>query len=470
MKKKMRKSILQISFVYVTLFVVLISYLSYFVIVKSKSIVIHTNNRRMDPIENEVIRGDILSSDGTLIATTIVNGETVTRKYPQGRTYAHAVGYTQKGKTGIEAFANVELLRANYTLESIFKKTFEGERFQGRDIVLTIDHRLQKAAENALGNHKGAIVLIESSTGKIKTLVSKPDFDPNQVGGSWEDLLSDEIKSPLVNRAFSGLYPPGSIFKIITAKAFLDINGSKSDLSYTCTGEIKVDDYKIRCFNQTIHGKENLLSAFTDSCNTYFVNMGENIGSENLRKTGDQLLFNKVLPISMEHSKSQLLTDHKTIEAELGATYIGQGKTLVTPIHMAMLVTSIANEGHLMKPYIIDYSKDKKDHIKTKNLPEYVAQMMSPEDANRFKNMMVEVVESGTGYKARVEGMYIGGKTGTAQNETERDHSWFIGFAGKENADISMAIIIENAGQDISASTIANKIIQEYKSLGYTKE
>lgn len=461
----MRKSIIQIGFVYASLFAIIISYLSYFVIVKSKNIVIHTHNRRMDPIENEVLRGDVLSSDGQLIATTVIKGGEPVREYPQGRSYAHAVGYTQKGKTGIEAFANIELLRASYSLESIFKKTFEGERFQGRDVVLTIDSRLQKAAEKALGNQKGAVVMIESSTGKIKTLVSKPDFDPNDVSGSWEQLITDETNSPLVNRAVSGLYPPGSIFKIVTAKTFFDMNGSEADMSYTCTGQIAVGNSIIRCFNQNVHGDEDLMEAFRDSCNTYFINMGRQLGAEKLQQTGEQLFFNKTLPLSLEHSKSQLLVKNSPEDGELDATYIGQGKTLVTPIHMAMLTAAIANDGILMKPYIIDYSKDKKGHIKTKNLPEYVTQMMSTEDAKRLEQMMVQVVKNGTGAKARVEGIYSGGKTGTAQNETSQDHSWFIGFVGKEIPDIAMAIIIENAGKNASASAIANKIIQEYKNL-----
>ncbi len=464
MKKKMRKTIIQIGCVYAVLFAVLISYLSYFVIVKSESIVIHANNRRMDPIENEVLRGDILSSDGKLIAHTTVNGDATIRQYPQDRMYAHAVGYTQKGKTGIEALANVELLRANYTLESIFRRTFEGERFQGRDIVLTIDHELQTAAQKALGNHKGAVVILESSTGKIKALVSKPDFDPNKVSENWEGLLSDHNNSPLINRAFSGLYPPGSIFKIVMAQGFFDLNGSEADLTYTCTGDIVVNDNKIRCFNNTAHGEENLHNAFRQSCNTYFVYMGGQIGARKLKQTGEQLLFNKPLPMFMEHSKSQLLLSDKTTEDDLPATYIGQGKTLVTPIHMAMMIAAISNEGLLMKPYLLDYSMDKKGHIKTKNLPEYLGQLMSSQSAKRLEEMMVEVVENGTGRPAKVDGMYSGGKTGTAQNETSQDHSWFIGFTGKESPDLSMAIIIENAGKGVSASTVAQKITQTYKN------
>ena len=465
MKKKMKKSIVQMGVIYVALFAIVISYLSYFVIVKSKNIVIHTHNRRMDPIENEVVRGDILSGDGQIIATTITSEEQSSRQYPQGRTYAHAVGYTQKGKTGIEALANVELLRPHYTLESIFRRTFEGDKFKGRDVVLTLDSQLQKAAENALGNQRGAVVMIESSTGKIKALVSKPDFDPNTVSDNWDQLIVDEVNTPLVNRALSGLYPPGSIFKIVTAQAFLNIKGSRAELAYTCKGHVTIDDHTIHCFNQNVHGEEDLADAFRDSCNTYFINMGQQVGADKLQQVGEQLLFNKKLPISLEHSKSQLLLNQEAPEVELGATYIGQGKTLVTPIHMAMLAASIGNEGILMKPYIIDYSKDKKGRVKTKNLPQYMAQMMPPEDAQRLEKMMVQVVESGTGQRARVSGMYSGGKTGTAQNETSRDHSWFIGFAGNDIPEISMAIIIENAGKDASASTIAHKVIEQYKNL-----
>lgn len=464
MHKKIKQSITQVGFIFAAMFILLIAYLSYFVVVKSENIVIHSNNRRMDPIEDEVIRGDIISSDGQLIATTVEGGEHGIRQYPKGSTYAHAVGYTQKGKTGVEAVANVELLRPNYNLESIFRRTFEGDKFQGRDVILTINNRLQEAAQKALGSHKGAIVIIESSTGKIKAFVSKPDFDPNKLSQTWDGLITDTENTPLVNRAFSGLYPPGSIFKIVTAQAFLEKKGTDADLSYTCTGEITVDNNTIRCFNGKVHGELDLASAFRQSCNTYFINMGMEVGVKELRKAGEKLLFNTNLPISIEHSKSQLLKGAKITDAELSATSIGQGKTLVTPIHMAMLAASVANEGLLMKPYIIDFSKDKKGNIKTKNLPEYVGPIMSPENAKRIEEMMVEVVESGTGIKAATSGMYVGGKTGTAENEKDKDHSWFIGFAGHDNPDISMAIIVENAGKDISASAIANKLINEYKN------
>lgn len=465
MNKNIKKSILRVGFIYVGMFIILILYLSYFVIVKSEGIVIHAHNRRMDPIENEVVRGDILSSDGQLIATTIVKGDSTIREYPKGSTYSHAVGYTQKGKTGIEALANVELLRANYNLESIFKRTFEDIRFDGRDIIITIDSRLQEAAQGALGNYKGAIVMMESSTGKIKALVSKPDFNPNNLDQNWEDLISDEDNSPLVNRAFSGLYPPGSIFKIITAEAFLSQNGPDADLIYTCAGQITVDDNTIRCFNGKVHGELDLESAFRQSCNTYFINMGMEVGANNLRKAGENFMFNSDLPFSAEHSNSRLLRSEQTPDAELAATSIGQGKTLVTPIHMAMVASVIANEGLLMRPYIIDYSKDKKGSVKTKNLPEYGEQVISAEDAAILEQMMVKVVESGTGTNAAVSNMYVGGKTGTAENEKSKDHSWFIGFAGEQDPEIAIAIVIENAGKDASASSVANKLIKEYRNI-----
>ena len=464
MNKKMKKSILNMGIIYIIMFLLMIAYLSYFVMVKSEEIVIHPHNRRMDSLESEIIRGDILSSDGQLIATTTVEGEESRRVYPKGSTYAHPVGYTQKGKIGVESFANVELLRPNYTLESIFKRTFNDEKFQGRDLVLTIDDRLQQAAQSAMGDYKGAVIMIEPSTGKIKAFVSKPGFDPNKLSQNWEDLITDEVNTPLVNRGYSGLYPPGSIFKIVTSQAFLDAKGSDVDLVYTCTGQITVDDNTIRCFNGKVHGELDLASAFSQSCNTYFIHMAMEVGAEGLRQTGEDLFFNTTLPIPMEHSRSQLLKEDQVADAELSATSIGQGKTLVTPIHMAMMVSAIANEGVLMKPYMIDSTINKKGRIKTKNLPQYGSQMMDPEDAKRIEQMMVKVVESGTGSRAQVGNMYVGGKTGTAENEHAKDHSWFIGFAGSQMPEISMAIIIENAGKDISASSVAGKIIREYQN------
>ncbi|MDF2612605.1 MAG: penicillin-binding protein transpeptidase [Clostridia bacterium] len=465
MVDKNRKIIYTITSIFIGMFALLILYIVYFTAIKQKQISVHPYNTRLNTLEQEVIRGDIYDANMKILATTANNK----REYPKGSLYAHAVGYSQRGKTGVEALANTELLYPDYNLVSLFKNAFANEKFEGRDIVLTLDDRYQAAVAKAMKGKKGGVIVIEPATGKIKAMYGSPGFDPNNINQDWESLTQDTKNSPLLNRTTNGLYPPGSIFKIITALAYISENkGENLDFMYECTGKITGDDYSIQCYNKTAHGHLDLMGAFYKSCNTYFVKLGETISVKSLKNTAEKLGFNHPLYFDMDYARSKFQLVETESPFEKAATFIGQGKTLTTPLHMAMIASCIANDGVMMKPYLLDYSMNKKGSVKVKYLPQYKEAIMEEETAKVLQDMMTGVVSEGTAAKLKRENIIVGGKTGTAQNETSEDHSWFMGFAKYKNEDknkLAFAVIVENGGKGAKALDVTDKILSVYEEI-----
>lgn len=464
-KTQDQKIIYMITGIFVAMFALLIGYFIYFTVAKEKQIATHPQNTRLNAMAEEVIRGTIYDTNMVVLATT----ENETRVYPRGKLYAHAVGYATNGKTGAEALANTQLLYPDYSVTSLFKAAFLEEKFEGRDVVLTLDDRYQTAVAEAMSGKKGGVVILEPSTGKIRAMYASPGFDPNDIVEDWEYLRTDEENTPLVNRATQGLYPPGSIFKVVTALAYIEKQGDKPlDFTYNCTGEVSGDDYTIQCYDHTAHGEVNLESAFAKSCNSYFVKLGEQLSVSELKAAAEKLGFNQDLNFDMVYSQSKFQLTSKDSDFEKAATAIGQGRTLVTPLHMAMVAGIIANDGVSMKPYLMDYSMSKKGSIKVKNMPIYEGAVLDEETASKLQNLMLQVTDYGTASSLSYTGMTVGGKTGTAQNETSADHSWFMGFAkdtAGEKDDIAFAVVVEGGAQSVRAVSVVQKILNVYSEV-----
>ncbi len=469
-KKNLKKNqdqqiIYMITGIFVAMFALLIGYFIYFTVVKEKQIAVHPQNTRLNTMEKEVIRGTIYDTNMVVLATT----EDDIRTYPRGRLYAHAVGYATNGKTGAEALANTQLLYPDYSITSLFKAAFLNEKFEGRDVVLTLDDRYQRAVADVMSGQRGGVVILEPSTGKIRAMYGAPGFDPNDIVEDWEELRTDETNTPLVNRATQGLYPPGSIFKVITALAYIEKQGDAPlDFTYNCTGEVSGDDYTIQCYDHTAHGEVNLETAFAKSCNSYFVKLGEQLTVGELKAAAEKVGFNKDLDFDMAYSKSKFQLTNKDSDFEKAATAIGQGRTLVTPLHMAMVAGMIANDGISMKPYLMDYSMSKKGSIKVKNMPVYDGATLDEATAVKLQDLMLAVTANGTASSLSYSGMTVGGKTGTAQNETSADHSWFMGFA-KDDADtkdaIAFAVVVEGGAKNVRAVSVVQKILDVYSEV-----
>ena len=394
----------------VTVFVGMIAYVIYFMQFKAETVIANSRNVRQDSFAKTVERGDIITSDGVVIATSETDeaGNT-NRSYPYSNMFSHLVGYDEYGKAGLELAGNFYMLRSHINIFERVYRELKEEKNRGDNVITTVNYDLQAAAYNALGSCKGAVIAIEPSTGKILCMVSKPDYDPNDIENVWSYLQTEEGSEStiLLNRATQGLYPPGSTFKILTTLAFIRQQPvAYKTFDFTCNSQLTVDDVTINCYNGNAHGEENLEGAFTHSCNTAFAQIGLDLDNADFRSMCEEFLFNKSLPTTMQHSTSQFALTADSSYGEQMTTAIGQGDTLVSPLHMVFVAGAIANQGVAMEPYVVDHvENDGGVHVKNYKGKEY-GELLSASDAALLQDYMRGVVENGTGKKIERSELY----------------------------------------------------------------
>lgn len=455
----MKRSVRRVFWFLALCFFLLLGYLGKLVIADRETISGNTYNARLRYVDADIKRGDILDKDGELLATSVLQADgTYSREYPRARMAAHITGYSSVGKTGVEAAKNFDLMTLRYEFLQRIRSVVQGTELLGNSVALTVDMDIQSAAGNLLGSKKGAIVVMEPSTGRILALQAYPDFNPNTVSQEWTSLR-DHPDSPLVNRATQGLYPPGSTFKTITALAGMEYLADWENFTIECTGEMEFEDKVIHCYNDTAHGTVDMKRALTLSCNCYFAALAQEIGAGNLAKMMEKAGMEEEFGFALAYQQNDIYLHKKATESELVETAIGQGKTGVTPLYMAMLASAIANEGRMMQPYIVDHILYPDGEAAKHTVPEQLTEICTAEEAAALKEMMVSVVENGTGTAAAVSGVTVAGKTGTAENATGNDHSWFIGFAPAENPKVAVAVLLENINEG-SATPIAGKMLR----------
>ena len=443
----------------------MMGYIVYFNAVRSKDMINNPHNVRLDSMADRVVRGCILDDSGNVLAETIVSEDgSETRNYPYGKLYAHVVGYDALGKSGLESTENFDLLTSNaFFLERLAKEIRE-EKNIGDNIVTTLNTELQQAAYDALGSYKGAVVVMEASTGKILAMVSKPTFQPNTIQSDWEWLTTDE-NSSLLNRATQGAYAPGSIFKLVTTLEYIRENDNHADYVYECEGEITQGETTIHCANGRVHGVQSLASSLANSCNASYSQIGLGLNLSSFKETAKDLLFDSKLPSKLPYSQSKFQLTKDSSESEVMMTAIGQGKTQVSPYHMALITAAIANGGTLMKPYLVSEIVNYKGVSIDKNLPSKYGSLMTSQEASILKNYMIEVVESGTGQSLSGESYSVAGKTGTAEYSSDKDksHSWFVGFTNVDNPELVISVVVESADQSgMSAISVAKRVFNTY--------
>ncbi len=412
-------------------------------------------NQRLYISEDGVKRGNICDINGIVLAESTLEEEGYKRVYNYPSYVSNITGYVDKGKTGVESTYNYYLEEIDNELLQRLKNVIFKDEILCKDIYLTIDLNLQKIAVDILGENKGAIVVMEADTGKIKAMASNPSFNSNTVYEDWYDLNNDE-NGPLLNRASQGLYTPGSTFKIITLLSAMENDPGLLKQEYECKGSEYYDGKVIRCFNETEHGIVTAKDAFTQSCNCYFSKLGELIGPSAIRSTAEKLMFNNGIGFDLNYSVSQVMIEDDATLSEIVETSIGQGKTLSTPINMAMITSAIVNEGKMMKPYVLDHVKNNNGDKEYVTIPSVLSSVMSVENSIAIKEFMVSVVNEGTGYHAAINGKNIGGKTGTAENPNGSDHLWFTGFCGNN----VVTVVLENPEGNLRATTVAQRIFE----------
>lgn len=455
---------------FVVVFLGLMGYLGYYQMTISEDVINSPyNRRRQDLLAQKVVRGKIETSDGKVIAQTITDtsGKEV-RSYPYDDLFAHVAGYSVNGGSGLEAYNNIRLLQSNVLFTKQLASNLKGEKNVGDNVITTLNYDVQKAAYDALGNNRGAVVALEPETGKVLGMVSKPDFNPNQVEELWEEFLKDDSKNGiLVNRATQGQYPPGSTFKIFTMLEYLRENpDAKDTYSYTCKGSHKNSQGDvINCYHGTVHGKLNLKQSFTHSCNSSFVNIGLNIDRNQLKDLCEEFGFGSKFSIGIAEKKSTISASDKTSEYKWMQTVIGQGDTLVTPLQMALTAAAIANDGVEMKPYLVDYVENADgSRIRTFDEEEF-ATPLSKEECALLKDYMEETADSGTASALSGTSYTAGGKTGSAEYGTTKgkSHAWFVGYAKNGDKSIAIAVIVEGAGSGGHAAVpVAKQVFDSY--------
>ena len=468
-KRTIRKEIYVVAALFAIIFIVMIVYLARFVQVGSRDFIYNAYNSRFSVFADDVSRGAIYTADGHVIAkTTLDSDRNEQREYPDERLFCHAIGYVGKGMSGLEARYSFDLLKSHISLSDQINNNLTGQKSPGDSLYTTFDYETQKAAYEGLGMYDGAVIAIEPDTGKVIAMVSKPDYDPNTISIYWDDI-TDESKnnSALLNRAIAGAYPPGSTFKIVTTIAYLRENNGNDDFSYNCKGSIEVDDYKIHCSSNKSHGQEDLLKAFSNSCNSAYAYMGINLDRAAFVDTAEDLLFNTTLPGDLGNTKkSKFSIDEDTSESIIAQTAIGQGSTTVSPLHMCMIVSAIANDGNLMKPYMAEKLVSAEGDIVSENKPEAYGKLLSSEEVTTLNEYMEAVVSDGTADSVDFGDLKVYGKTGTAEYTTDKNttHSWFVGYATDDDGNkLAIAVIMEGAGYGSKyAAPLAAKVFNAY--------
>jgi len=431
------------------------------------------------------------------------------RRYHFGSLAAHLLGYVGEvnaqdmekdktgfyqpgdviGRSGIESLAEgqlrgvhgqrvVEVNVAGHVVGDVAKGYREAIR--GVKIYLTLSQPLQSKLESLLEGHRGAGVVLEVGTGDVLAMASSPSFDPNEfTGGITSDRyteLSDDPGTPLFNRALRGAYPPGSPYKVVTAAAGLESKKVFPSTRFSpCTGSYRLGNRLFRCWKASGHGSLDLKGAITQSCDVYFYQLAELLTLDELDRTATRFGLGHSTGIELSGEASGLVPDTAYYNRRFGPRgwtrgvmfniAIGQGEILVTPLQMARTYAAIGGDGHLYRPHLI-LARDYASNAIEKRKPRRISDEICSTPTLRFlRKALVAVVgsEEGTGGLARVEGVTVAGKTGTAQNPRGEDHAWFVGYAPAERPEIAVAVIIENAGHGGAvAAPIVGKILKTY--------
>ena len=442
--------------------------------------------------------------------------EGLSRSYPYAELYAHVLGYVgpvaekdkresplylvpgfKIGKSGLEKSFDYKLQGTGGTVKlevnaygRVMKEIERQGGKEGESLVITVDSRLQKATYEAFGNNSGAAVVLNVNTGEILALVSTPSFDPNLFTNGisykhWNALLNNE-RTPLINKAVSGQYSPGSTFKIVVALAALEAGAINLNTKYNCSGAMDVGTTKFHCWKHSGHGSLNVIEALKHSCDIFFYETALKIGIDKIQAMAERLGLGHVLQVGLDNEKGGLIPSQSWKNARFGTGWtrgdsansgIGQGYVLVTPLQLATMVARVVNGGYAVKPTFIKPTE--------KQLQKIPRLGISRRHIEIVKQGMFEVVNGigGTASKARfnINGAQMGGKTGTTQvrrisiQERKRgiihdenlpwrlrNHALFVGFTPIESPRYAVAVIVEHGSSGSGvAAPIASKILQK---------
>ena len=422
-------------------------------------------------------RGLILAGDGeTVLARSIKRttprGPVYDRDYPLGEPYSNVVGYwsTRYGATGIEISNNTDLSSIAgepETLDDLINRATGGPQ-PGNNVVLTIDPGLQELAHQELSaspTGRGSVVALNPKTGEILAMATSPSFDPNNVDENYPDLASAE-GAPLINRATQSLYPPGSVFKVITAAAALEA-GVSPQQTFFDSGAYELPGYTVNNFEGKDYGEVTFTRALAYSINVVFAKIAVDIvGAQPLTEMALDFGFGDPyddFPLLVSGSSVNSLPPEQWTTGTLAQTAFGQGEVQSNAFQMALVTGAIANDGELMEPRIVREVRSPDGIILDKPTPSVRRQALPASTATTLNEMMQQVIIQGGFTEAEIEGIRVAGKTGTAESGNGEAHSWWITFAPADDPEIAMCVMIENGGRaDRGALPIAARLMKAY--------
>ncbi|MHB8630690.1 MAG: peptidoglycan D,D-transpeptidase FtsI family protein [Candidatus Limnocylindria bacterium] len=418
-------------------------------------------------------RGEIIDSSGRVLAESVKEGDSYRRRYTD-RSLAQVVGYAsfKYGAAGVEAAYQESLIGQDPSdLLGQWKARYLGDRTQPGSVVLGIDPKVQQAAVAALAGRRGAIVALDPKTGRIIASVSLPNYDanvlvdPKQQDIAWGQLTNNPDR-PLINRAAQGLYPPGSTMKIITAAAALE-SGFDPNQKIRIDDPYQADkswgDYFVRSASRS-HGDFDMSLAFQRSENIYFAKVGLTIGAQKLSDMAAKFGIGRRPALDLAAAKGQLSNSGRIDRPILLAdTSYGQGQLLTSPLQMAMVAATVADHGVQVQPHYVTEVRDAGGGVLRLVGGGAGDRIISPATAAALTTYLVQAVEApgAFAFGAKIAGVHVAGKTGTAETPTGLPHGWFVGFAPAEDPQVAVAVIIENDGQGgVDAAPIGGAVMR----------
>jgi penicillin-binding protein A len=447
------------------MFATLVGFTTYWTIFDAEDLQEKPDNRRSLIEAQRIERGTITTVDGAVIAESVPQGRgsqrIYTRRYPQGELFGHPIGYSfiELGNSEVERAENDTLTGESNEFATLLEE-LQGETEEGSDLTVTINAEAQRVAQQSLQSALsvpgtgGAVVAMEPDTGAVRAMVSLPGYDPNTVPGEFEQLQQAE-GSPLINRPSQFPYPPGSTMKVVTATAALDSGEFEQSSTLNAPSGIEISGVPLANAGGEDFGTIDMTTALTNSVNTYWAQVGEQLGQETMVDYMKRFGFYARPPL--EFPADQLApsgvtnADGDLVEEgfDVGRVAIGQGgaegQILVTQLQMAMVASAIANEGELMEPTLVQEVTDPDGRTTEELDPDTYSDVMSEDTAAQLVDMMTNVAEEGTASGLSVPGATLAGKTGTAEIDIEAslNQAQFIGFAPADDPQIAVAATVE---------------------------
>ncbi len=429
-------------------------------------------NTRYRSAKSSVIPGDILDRNGVVVASSDENGKRTYQSNTLSRSsMVHLIGDTEGNvANGIESFQANYLLGFETSLNERVNALLDGTQRKGDTVVITADSKLQTEIVEIFLNTSstrgkcGAAVVMNYKTGEVLALVSLPVYDPQNI----TDAIRNSSQHPYWNRALQSLMPPGSTFKIITAVAALENLPNAQNALYTCTGATQVmDEHIITDYGNEQHGEISLAKAFRVSCNNAFAQTALVIGDSALRKTAENFGFNdNFLFRDLVVENSRYPTENRN-SFEIAWSGVGQSQVAVTPLHLCMVSAAIANDGVMMEPRLLSRVQSPAGAVRTRTASRVYRTACSKETAQILDGYMKDVVKNGTGTRAKVDGLTIAGKTGSAEgssNGMDVTHAWFTGYIDDDRYPYAVSVLVEEGGTGGSvAAPVAQKIFTYLK-------